>query len=133
MAHTGIVVFTGKSVATLVASGGSSCWVLNPDNAGLCDYLVCTWNSHSIVGDREAATHGEAFLVGRVSGTAPCKRDPIPNRVRLRGHAVLFDKYALISVPEVWPVGRRQPILYTADVETLLGLRLDSLRWKSTR
>jgi hypothetical protein len=44
---------------------------------------------------------------------------------------VKFDRYARVSVPNVWPVGRRNPVTYVDDVERVLGLPLRSLRWRS--
>ncbi len=131
MPGTAVIVFTGKNIDTLLADGGSSCWVLNPGRARVCEYVVCTWNSRSRVGDPGTVSHGAAFLVGRISGTAPCRRERIPGRKILRGHLVQFDKYAVLDVADVWARGRRNPVAYTDDVERLLGLRLGSLRWRS--
>lgn len=130
MPHSAVVVFTSKSVGTLLADGGSSCWVLDADRAAECEYVICTRNANSRVGEIEDAHHRTAFLIGRVSGVAGCEREPIPGRKILEGAIVQFDRYARINVPNVWPYGRRNPVTYTADAESLLGRRPDSLVWR---
>ena len=129
MPGTAVIVFTGKNVGTLLNDGGSRCWVLNPVRAGSCEYIVCTWNSKSGVGDQEIAAHGAAFLAGRVSGVVPCWRESIPGRKKSKGHLIQFKEYALINVPDVWP-GQQNPVAYADDVERVIGTKLSGLKWK---
>lgn len=127
---SGFVVFTGRSTGTLLAEGGSGCWTASAKRVDATDYVLCTWNSRSIIGEDEGVPHGTAFLVGRISGVARCDREPIPGRARLDGVVARFDRYAAIHVPGVWP-GLRSPFIYTDDVEALLGIKLADLEWKT--
>jgi hypothetical protein len=131
MAHSGVVVFTGKSTGTLLAEGGSSCWVVDTARVRRCDYVICTWNTTSEMGEDEGVPRGTAFLIGEISGTRPCRRAPKPGRAHLKGHVIEFSRYARLNIPNVWP-GQRQPVMYVDDVEQLLGLKLAELKWRST-
>jgi hypothetical protein len=91
MAHAGVFVFTGKSASMMIDAGGSWSWVANPGRLLSCDYLVCTWNAHSRIGEAEDATNGEGFLVAHISGVEPHPRDPIPSRANLTGWMIKFD------------------------------------------
>ena len=42
-----VIVFTARSPARIVREGGSQAWVLNPDRARQCTWLVCTQNTHN--------------------------------------------------------------------------------------
>lgn len=123
-----LVVFTGRSTATLLAERGSGCWTASAARALETDYVVCTWNSKSILGEDEGVPHGAAFLIGRISGVEPCHRDPIPGRVNLQGVRVQIDQYASVNVNGIWR-GLRSPFFYVKDVEQVLGLNLQTLDW----
>jgi len=120
-----LVVFTAKSIETLLIDGGTSSWRLDPRRAGECTFVVCTRNAHaSWVEGPEP--HHSAFLVGRVSGVDPANpRDPEDDRYLVR-----FSHFARVNVPEVWKKGDRNPVRY-ATLEDL-GIDADSLDWEST-
>ena len=128
MTHTALVVLTGKNVGTLVGDGGASCWPVDKARAEASEYVVCCWNARSLERQVQDAAHGEAFLIGHVAGTSPCKRDAIPGRSRLEGWCVKFDRYALLAVSRAWP-GGRPPWRYIDDVEGFIGQGVDRLGW----
>ena len=120
MAKRILVVFTFRSVARLLAEGGSQSWALNQANARRCSYIVCTRNRHQEDAAQEEE-HGAAFLVGKISGVEPSKEDPARFIVR-------FDRYALLDPqPIVWP-GARNPVWYVDD---FANIKIDeaALEW----
>ena len=126
MADRTLMVFTRRSVQTMLAERGSRAWALSAERARHCTYIVCTRNRrHSEAGpdDREAAReeHGAAFLVGRISVV-----EPTPDRPGR--YVVRFDEYAILDPqPVVWP-GARNPVQYVDDIGEL-GIDPDKLNW----
>jgi hypothetical protein len=118
-----LVVFTAKSVETLLGDGGTSSWRLDRKHARECTYVVCTRNAHAswVEGDE---AHHSAFLVGRISDVVPAEPDD-PEDGRF---LVKFSQIARVDVPDVWKKGDRNPIRYATLAE--LGISSSSLRWE---
>src|ERR1700691_1424994 len=47
MSQEAVVIFTFKSIQTILAEGGSSSWRLDRNHARRCPYAVCTRNAHA--------------------------------------------------------------------------------------
>lgn len=128
MSKNALIVFTAKTAAMIQENGGTSSWVLSPASMRDVRYVVCTRNS-----DREfdeecgprTEAHGEAFLVGKVSGLKQVKFHN--NRKR---YLVQMSEYAHVSVPDFW-THDRNPTRYT-DTDTLRarGIDVDKLKWR---
>src|SRR6185312_442193 len=100
-----IVVFTGKSRATIFAEGGTSSWTLNRKVAAKIRFVVCTRNAHwDNAAEQTPEPHQSGFLVGRVSGIVPSPSNP--DRWLIK-----FDAYADIANPNLWP-SLRNPVHY---------------------
>jgi hypothetical protein len=97
-----IVVFTGKSIETIQAEGGSSAWKLNRANAMQFDYVVCCRSKIDWVEGPEP--HKSAFLVGVIDGVEPAEDRPERWLIRI-------SEYAVIQKPDVWQ-GWRNPVRY---------------------
>lgn len=110
-----IVVFTARSPDRIVREGGSQAWVLNPNRARQCQYLVCTQNQHNRDHAFSDATerHGSAFLVGRISEIRQADGDGDDEERWM----IAISDYALVDVPDVWG-GARNPVRY-ASLESL--------------
>ena len=112
-----ILVFTAKSLDSILEEGGSGVWKLDPARARKCTYVVCTQNAYNPEAYADATEpHGSAFLVGRISRIAPAD-----DRWRIE-----FSEYATINQSEVWG-GHRNPVRYTNLDD--LGIQLDGLEW----
>ena len=119
------VTFTGKPVDKVLAQGGSASWRLARHRARLCEYVVCTRNTKAEWSEGPEQ-HGEAFLVGRLSGVEDAP--PSENRNHAKPRSLFrFSEYALISMPKKW-TGDRYPVHYTTLEE--FGLDLDGLDWQ---
>jgi hypothetical protein len=113
------VVFTAKSVETILNEGGSSAWRLDRNHARQCAYAVCTRNAYAkwVEGSEP---HHSAFLIGKIS-------DVVPAPGREGRYLLLFSEYALVDIPDTWK-GDRNPVRYA----TLDDLEINpaKLRWQ---
>lgn len=120
MSTPAVVVFTAKTVETILAEGGTSAWRLHPDHARTRTYAVCTRNKFA-KWSKGPESHRQAFLVGKVADVVQ-----VPNREGR--YLIQFSEYALIDRPDVWTKGDRNPIKYV-DIESL-GIDPTKLKWK---
>jgi hypothetical protein len=100
-----IVVFTVKSVSTILAHRGSAAWRLNRNHARLCKYLICTRNAYG--DDVEGSEpHKSAFLIGKVSGVVPAPEEK-------ERWLIEISEFAQINVTDAWK-GWRNPVHYAS-------------------
>jgi hypothetical protein len=108
-----IQTFTENSFDEIVAQSGDYDWVVNPNRAKNCQYLVCC---HSGGVDR-----GMGFLVGKISHVEFTKVGKNgKNRYRIG-----VTEVAHIDSPNLWP-GQQNPVRYTS----LEGLGIDLAKLK---
>lgn len=122
MSTPAIVVFTAKTVETILAEGGTSAWRLQPDHAKARTYAVLTRNKFA-KWSKGPEPHRAAFLVGKISDVVQA-----PNRDPGR-YLIEFSEYAVIDLLDVWAKGDRNPVKYV-DIE---DLKIDptKLKWKA--
>ncbi|HQS96824.1 MAG: hypothetical protein B7X90_14625 [Novosphingobium sp. 17-62-19] len=128
MSNNALIVFTAKTVETILYHGGTQSWVLSPTSMRDVRYVVCTRNSDRAYDEEcgpRTEAHGEAFLVGKVSGLL--KVDERNGRKR---YLVQISEYALVSEKDFW-THDRNPTRYT-DTSALheRGIDVDSLDWR---
>jgi hypothetical protein len=115
-----ILVFTYKSIETILAEGGTSGWVLDAKRAARFQYVICTRNRHDEHNEGEEP-HGSAFLLGRIRDVVPAP-ERAENRMLIR-----FSEFARINIPDVWK-GWRNPVRYTNLEE--LDINWDDEDWE---
>ncbi len=114
-----LVVFTFKSIDTLLHHSGTGSWRLDPVRARRCRYVVCTRNAKDA--RREGPEpHHAGFLVGKVIDVVPAPQE-------VADYIVEFSEYALINKRGVWR-GDRNPVRY-ANVEDM-GIDFERLDWQ---
>jgi len=120
MSQEVIVVFTAKSVETLLEEGGTSSWRLDRNHARQCAFAVCTRNAYAdwVEGPED---HHSAFLVGKV-------KDVTPAPGREGRYLVQFSQYARVNIPNVWH-GDRNPVKYSTLEK--LGIDPSTLKWEA--
>ena len=121
MPNDAIVIFTSKSVETILADGGSQSWKLHPGNARNHQYVVLCRNRNRKVSEADVI-HGSAFMVGKLANVVQSTRPRSPAR-----SLILFSEYALVNVSSVWDHWRN-PIKYTSMAD--LGIDPDSLEFR---
>ena len=127
MSNNALIVFTAKSTELIHQQGGTSSWVLSPTSMRDVRYVVCTRNTGRELNEGDGPrfeAHGEAFLVGKVSGLKQVKVEN--NRKR---YLVQISEYARVSVPDFW-THDRNPTRYT-DTDSLQerGIDVEQLDW----
>ena len=121
-----VVLFTAKSVETLLKEGGTSAWRLDRNHARRCKYAVCTRNAYADwVQDTE--DHHSAFLVGKIRDVIPCPPSPENERAGDDRYIILFSEFAKVNIPNVWK-GDRNPVKYGSVDE--LGIDFSALKWE---
>lgn len=121
-----VVVFTAKSINRTIEQGGSGNWKLNAGRVKKCDYVVLTANSHHRDSTHPRAKHGNAFLIGKISGLTPEAYDDLGKKEDDRW-IIQFNEYAEIEIPNAWG-GYQNPVKY-ADLSDF-GIDLNKLDWK---
>ena len=115
-----VMVFTSKSLETMLHEGGSGNWAANKDRIKHAKWIVATRNQKSSW-TQGTEGHGSAFLIGHVCGIKPA---PAPEQDR---SVIIFDRYADLDLANAW-TGSRNPVAYT-DLKTL-GIDPEALQWK---
>jgi hypothetical protein len=120
MSQEVIVVFTAKSVETLLEEGGTSSWRLDRNHARQCPFAICTRNAYAdwVEGPED---HHSAFLVGKVKNVTPSPT--------MEGrYLIQFSQFARVSLPDVWQ-GDRNPVKYSTL--EILGIDPSTLKWEA--
>jgi hypothetical protein len=119
-----VVVSTIETAESILAQGGIGNWVLSPNKASRCKYVVCCrkedWRNRI-----EGIPARNAFLVGAIS-----ELKSAPGSENSRGQSRFFigiSSYARVNLKGVWTVGRN-PVTYRTPAE--LGIDVKTLRFK---
>lgn len=114
-----IVVFTADQLDSILLAGGSGDWVVSPQKANSCKYIVCC-RKPNWINRKEGIPGRAAFLIGRVAGLRERPGSETP-RDQLR-YLIEMQDYALLPPqPEVWREDVRNPVAYA----TLDELKID--------
>jgi hypothetical protein len=119
-----VVISTIETAESILAQGGIGDWVLSPDKANKCKYVVCCrkkdWRNR-----KEGIPARNAFLVGIIS-----ELKIVPGSENSRGQSRFFigmSSYAGVNVKGAWKEGRN-PVTYATPAE--LGVDVKALRFK---
>jgi hypothetical protein len=96
-----LMVFSGKSLQTMINEGGCGNWVLDKDRAVRRTYLVVVRNRYAPWSEDDVP-HGVAWFIGTISDVVPAPGDR---------WLVKIDEYAQLDKQLGW--GSRNPITYT--------------------
>ena len=104
-----IVVYTNKNTEFLTKLNGSCSWLLNPERARNCDYVVCTFNANHELAD-DSVLPGYGFLIGKISNVTESLNPFDEGRWMIE-----FEEYMRIDEPDIWQMvseGNRYPVRY---------------------
>jgi hypothetical protein len=118
-----LVVFTYKSVDTILGEGGTSSWHVKRDRARTCEFVVCTRNAHSNHGHEGREAHRSAFMIGRIKDVVPTPEDTRKGRFSIQ-----LSEFARIDIPDAWR-GDRIPTRYSSL--KALGIDPAKLKWQN--
>jgi hypothetical protein len=120
-----LVVFTYKSVDTILGEGGTSSWHVKRDRARTCEFVVCTRNANSKHGHEGRETHGSAFMIGRIKDVVPTPEHIDTRKARF---LIQISEFARIDIPGAWR-GDRIPTRYSSL--KVLGIDPAKLMWQN--
>jgi hypothetical protein len=120
-----IAVLTLDPLDSILTQGGSGDWVLNPDKANECKYLVCcrkqNWSNR-----KEGIEDRAAFLIGVVVGLT--ERPDSENARGQPRYLIKISDYATVNIPRAWGTKGRNPIAYRTTKD--LGIDLHDVKFK---
>ena len=115
-----ITVLTQDTLDSILARGGSGDWVLNPDKANECRYIVCcrkqNWRNR-----KEGVADRAAFMIGTIAGLRQQ-----PDSTNARGQArylIEISDYATVNIAGAWEEGTRNPVAYRTLADMGIDLR----------
>jgi hypothetical protein len=117
-----LIVLTAARRDEILARRGSGDWVLNPDKASRCRYLVCCrksrWDNRA-----EGIPARAAFLVGTIK--ALTQATTLPNARHQHRYHIEISDHAAIDIPNLWKPAWRNPVAYGSLAA--LGIRSPEL------
>ena len=118
-----MLVFTYKDQNSLLKFNGSQSWVLNPERARKCKFVICVNNATNPLSQNlNINNHYSGFLVGRICNVSRAIGTKLNNR-----WIIEFDEYAEIDIQHMWK-GWRNPVIYKKTQE--VDIDFDSLDWR---
>lgn len=118
-----LVVFTGKSMETILSDGGTNWWHVDRNRARNCEFVLCTRNTKAEWSEGPE-DHHSGFLFGRVSGVIPKTNESGEDRFQIQ-----FSEYARVTIPGAWK-GDRNPVRYVTSLQEY-GVNPAELEWRS--
>ena len=122
-----LLVFTAKDIHKTIQQGGCGNWKLDANRAKKCTYIVLTANSHHKESLHPKENHGQAFLIGKISGISPEAYDDLGNKEDNRW-VIQFDEYAELQDSTIVWGGYQNPVKYMELSD--LGIKPSELEWK---
>lgn len=126
-----IVVFTGKNLKAMQEDGGSGHWTAKIDRIKASDYVLMVRNTKEKWADKVNAEHGQAFMIGKVSGCVPSHKHDGRRIIKISEYSLLPNtenfKHAWAKLTH----GQRFPVAYLNDIKLLteLNLNIKDLVW----
>lgn len=132
-----IAIFTGRDLEEMREIGGSGYWVVNADNVRNMKYALLVRNDNESLSPNDGIEHGQAFMIGKVSGCVASKRYPTRKLIQISEYSLLKNEN---NFKESWKKltskkntnrGQRYPISYidTDDLLNKIELDVESLDW----
>ncbi len=108
MSTAAIMIFTSQPPDEIFKAGGSQSWRVNRQHASQCEYAILTQNTKQMgfAASRPIFSHGQAFLIGKISAVVPSTDSAGRFLIRFNSYAMLGDRKVR------WP-GYRGPFFYT--------------------
>ena len=116
-----LTVLTFKSVSHIVGDGGTQSWVISPQRARRCVYVVCVRHQQGPYKAEGDEPHKHAFLVGKISDVVPSSETKDRFRVEM-------SEYAVVEGPQV-PLNSASPTQYFPSL-TSIGIDAAALQWR---
>lgn len=127
-----IAVLTAKNLESMKADGGSGHWTAKSDRIKSSDYVLMIRNSKEKLPDKLSAAHGQAFMIGKVSGCVPSHKHDGRRIIQISEYSLLPDTQDFKNAWSKLTKGQRFPVAYLNDEDLLtkINLNINDLVWQ---
>lgn len=128
-----IGIFTGKDLKRMELEGGSGYWVVRTDRIKNAEYVIFIRNHRETWAVKDGLGHGQAFMVGKISGCIPTKKHTGRKLIQISEYALLPDTDNFKKAWKKLTAGQRYPVAYlnTNDLLQNLDLDIEKLDWST--
>lgn len=126
-----IGVFTGKDLKWMESEGGSGYWIARTDRIKSAEYVILIRNHRETWAVKDGLGHGQAFMIGKISGCIPTKKHAGRKIIQISEYALLPDTQNFKSAWKKLTGGQRYPVAYlnTNDLLQHIDLDVGVLEW----
>lgn len=128
-----IGIFTGKDLKRMELEGGSGYWVVRTDRIKNAEYVIFIRNHRETWAVKDGLGHGQAFMVGKISGCIPTKKHTGRKLIQISEYVLLPDTDNFKKAWKKLTAGQRYPVAYlnTNDLLQNLDLDVEKLDWST--
>ena len=127
-----IGIFTGKDLKWMESEGGSGYWIVRTDRIKSAEYVILIRNHRETWAVKDGLGHGQAFMVGKISGCIPTKKHAGRKLIQISEYALLPDTENFKRLGKL-TAGQRYPVAYlnTNDLLQNIDLDVEKLEWSA--
>ena len=128
-----IGIFTGKDLKWMESEGGSGYWIVRTDRIKSAEYVILIRNHRETWAVKDGLGHGQAFMIGKISGCIPTKKHAGRKLIQISEYALLPDTENFKKAWKKLTAGQRYPVAYlnTNDLLQNLDLDVEKLEWSA--
>ena len=128
-----IGIFTGKDLKWMESDGGSGYWIVRSDRIRKAKYVIFCRNHRETWAVKDGLGHGQAFMVGKISGCIPTKKHAGRKLIQISEYALLPDSENFQKAWKNLTDGQRYPVAYlnTGVLSQKLALEIEKLEWST--
>lgn len=126
-----IGIYTGKDLEKMQLEGGSAHWKASADSVDNAEYIILMRNHRAPWAVKDGVSHGQAFMIGKISGWAASKEHEGRKVIHISEYALLPDTDNFKKAWRKLTDGQRYPLSYitTDDLLENIDLDVESLEW----
>ena len=126
-----IGIYTGKDLEKMQSEGGSAYWKARTDRIDKAEYVILMRNHRAPWAVKDGVNHGQAFMIGKISGWTASKEYEGRKIIHLSEYALLPDTANFKKAWRKLTDGQRYPLAYitTDDLLENIDLDIESLEW----
>ena len=126
-----IGIYTGKDLDGMQLEGGSAHWKASASSIDEAEYIVLIRNHRAPWAVKDCVSHGQAFMIGKISGWTPSTEHEGRKVINISEYALLPDTANFKKAWRKLTNGQRYPLAYitTDDLLAKIDLDIESLEW----
>ncbi|WP_298065147.1 hypothetical protein [uncultured Acinetobacter sp.] len=126
-----IGIFTGKDLKWMESEGGSGYWIARTDRIKSAKYVIFIRNHRETWAVKDGLGHGQAFMIGKISGCIPTKKYEGRKLIQISEYALLPNTEQFKQAWKKLTAGQRYPVAYlnTNDLLEKLDFDIAAVEW----